>query len=57
MILTVNKTKVGMIGSGFIHNVYHMPAFRNIANVDIVAACATTKQEVQPFAERWGIGK
>jgi predicted dehydrogenase len=53
----LNKIKVGVIGCGFIHNVYHTPAFRNIANVDIVAACATTKQEVQPFAERWGIGK
>jgi predicted dehydrogenase len=53
----MKKIKVGAIGCGFIHNVYHMPAFRSIANVDVVAACAATKQEVQPFAERWGIGK
>jgi predicted dehydrogenase len=53
----MKKIKVGVIGCGFIHNVYHMPAFRGIAEVEVVAACAATKQEVQPFADRWRINK
>ena len=48
----MKKIKVGVIGCGFIHNVYHMPAFRGIAEVEVVAACAATKQEAQTFADR-----
>ena len=53
----MKKIKVGVIGCGFIHNVYHMPAFRRIPEAEVVAACAATKQEVQPFADRWHISK
>jgi len=51
----MKKTNVGLIGCGFIHNVYHVPAFRAIPDVEVVAACAATKQEVEPFANKWGI--
>lgn len=53
----MRKIRVGVIGCGFIHNVYHMPAFRSIADAEVVAACAATKQDVMPFADRWGIRK
>ncbi len=53
----MKKINVGLIGCGFIHDVYHMPAFRMIPEVNVVAACAATEQRVRPFAERWGIGK
>jgi predicted dehydrogenase len=53
----MKKIKVGVIGCGFIHNVYHMPAFQRITEVEVVAACAATRQEVQPFADRWHIAK
>lgn len=51
----MRKINVGLIGCGFIHNIYHMPAFRNIQEANVVAACAATRQEVDPFADRWGI--
>jgi len=51
----MRKINVGLIGCGFIHNVYHMPAFRAIPEANVVAACAATKEEVEPFADRWGI--
>jgi len=46
---------VAVVGGGFIHNEYHMPSYRNIAEVNVIAACAETKGEVEPFADRWGI--
>jgi len=53
----MRKMNVGLIGCGFIHNVYHMPAFRAIPEASVVAACAATREEVEPFADRWGIRK
>ena len=53
----MKRINIGLIGCGFIHNVYHMPAFRNIPEANIVAACAGTKQKVDSFADRWEIAK
>jgi len=53
----MRKINIGLLGCGFIHNVYHMPAFRSIPEANVVAACAATQQEVEPFADRWKIGK
>lgn len=53
----MRKINIGLLGCGFIHNVYHMPAFRSIPEANVVAACAATKQEVEPFADRWKIQK
>jgi len=55
MNCAMNRINVGLIGCGFIHNVYHMPAFRSIPEANVVAACAATKQKVETFADRWGI--
>jgi len=53
----MRKINIGLLGCGFIHNVYHMPALRSIPEANVVAACAATKQEVEPFADRWKIPK
>jgi predicted dehydrogenase len=53
----MKKVNVGVVGGGFIHDTYHMPAYRSIPEVNVVAACAATKDEVEPFANRWGIKK
>ena len=34
----MKKIKVGVIGCGFIHNVYHMPAFRRVPEAEVVEA-------------------
>ena len=49
------KLNLGLAGGGFVHNTYHMPSFRNNPAVNVVAACAATKEEVEPFATRWEI--
>jgi len=53
----MRKINVGLIGCGFIHNVYHMPAFRAIPEANVVAACAATREEVETFADRFRIKK
>jgi predicted dehydrogenase len=49
------RVNVGLAGGGFVHSTYHMPSFLNNPAVNVVAACAATKEEVEPFATRWGI--
>jgi len=53
----MRRTNIGLIGCGFVHNVYHMPSFRSIPEARVVAACAGTKQKVDSFADRWEIGR
>jgi predicted dehydrogenase len=53
--MTAKILKVAVVGGGFIHGVYHMPSYRNMAEVNVIAACAATKEEVELFADRWGI--
>jgi predicted dehydrogenase len=53
----MSKANIGVIGTGFIQNVYHMPAYRSIPEANVVAACATTRDKVESFADRWAIKK
>jgi predicted dehydrogenase len=49
--------KIGVAGTGFINNVYHMPAFHQIPEAEVVAACGSRREGVEAFASRWGIKK
>jgi predicted dehydrogenase len=53
----MKKANIGVIGSGFVHDVYHMPAYRSIPEANVVAVCAATRDKVESFAGRWGIKK
>ena len=53
----MNRVNIGLVGGGFIHDTYHMPAYRSIPEANVVAACAATKEEVEAFADRWCIKK
>jgi len=53
----MGKVNIGLIGCGFIHNVYHMPAFRSTPDANVVAVCARTEQEVDSFGDHWEISR
>ena len=57
MVCVDKPVNIGVAGGGFVHTIYHMPSFMNNPAANVVAACAATKEEVEPFARRWGIGK
>jgi predicted dehydrogenase len=49
--------KIGILGTGFIHETYHMPALRELEDVEVVAVLGRTEARTVDFAKRWGIQK
>lgn len=52
-----SKLRVGLLGTGFIQESYHVPALRQIADAEIVAVFGRTEANASDFARRWGIPK
>ena len=51
-----SKLRIGLIGSGFVMEQSHMPAFKAIQDVvDVVAVAGRNEARVKAFAKRWGI--
>lgn len=50
----MSKLRIGLIGSGFVQD-FHMEAFREIPNVDVVAVGSFTKEKAKKFADKWKI--
>jgi len=54
--MTTNETvRVGIIGTGSIAEYAHMPGYRSVPGVEVVAACDVVPGKAALFAEKWGI--
>ena len=49
--------KVGVLGYGFVESTFHMPCYREISNVGIVAVGGRRKEAAEEFARVWRIKK
>src|ERR1700722_1340964 len=49
--------KLGLLGTGFILNDFHLPALREVPGVQVTAVAGRTGGKTDAFARRWGIKK
>jgi len=49
--------RLGLMGTGFIAETSHMPALKEIPNVEVVAVTGREEEKTKAFAKKWGIGK
>jgi myo-inositol 2-dehydrogenase/D-chiro-inositol 1-dehydrogenase len=50
----MDKVRVGLIGGGFVSNL-HAEAFEEVAEAELVAACAVEQKQAEDFARKWKI--
>jgi predicted dehydrogenase len=50
------RPKIGILGTGFVVDVFHMRCFRQLG-ADVVAVGARREEVGKEFARKWGIGK
>ena len=53
----MDKPKIGIIGLGWVAQVFHLPILSKIPEVQIVAICDKDKSRVRAVAEKYGIKK
>jgi predicted dehydrogenase len=53
----VSKIRVGILGTGFVQETYHMPSFREIDHAEVAAVFGRSGAGTSNFAKRWGIQK
>lgn len=46
---------IGIIGTGFITDGFHMPALRSLSSVEVVAVASRNPKHTSKFATKWGI--
>jgi predicted dehydrogenase len=51
------KVNIGIAGTGFIHDLFHMPAYAEMKQANVVAVAGTTQEKTSAFAKKWGIDK
>lgn len=52
------RLRVGVIGTGFVTDQLHMPAFKAIQDVaEVVAVAGLDESRTNAFAKKWGIGR
>jgi predicted dehydrogenase len=49
--------RIGLLGTGFINDAYHMPSFKEIPEVEVSAVFGKTEKKTSDFASKWGIPK
>ncbi len=52
-----DKLKIGIIGTGGIAQIAHIPIWMQMENVDLVAICDRNKNRAKWIAEKYGIGR
>jgi len=53
----LGNLKIGVLGTGFINEAYHMPALKEIQGVEVAAIFGRTEAKTSEFAKKWGIEK
>jgi len=56
MPITVSHSKVGILGTGFVADVFHMRCFKQLG-VNVVAAGTRREEEGREFTRKWGISR
>jgi predicted dehydrogenase len=51
------KLRVGLLGTGFIQDQFHIPVYRELPNVDVTAVAGRDRAKTEAFAAKWGIGE
>lgn len=51
-----NLTKIGILGTGFVTDVFHMRCFRQLG-AEVVAVGARAESSAREFARKWGVKK
>jgi predicted dehydrogenase len=51
----MTKLKVGVLGTGFINEAYHLPAFSAIPDIEVSAVYGRTEEKTVEFVKKWGI--
>jgi len=49
--------KVAIVGCGFVAKAHHLPCYRKIKGVNVVAACDKSKKSLQRFCQKFHVGK
>jgi predicted dehydrogenase len=53
----MEKLKIGIIGMGWVAQIFHLPTLKKMTDVDIVAVCDKDKPKARYISEKFGIGK
>lgn len=54
--MTHDSPTVGVLGTGFVTDVFHMPCFKQLG-VDVIAVGARSEETGKEFAKKWRIKK
>ncbi len=50
-----SQVRVGLLGTGFVLDEFHMPALAEIGNARVVSVAGRTQGKVEAFAKKWSI--
>jgi len=53
----MKKLNVGILGYGFVQSTFHMPCYKEIEEVNVVAIGGRREEAAKKFAETWGVKK
>jgi predicted dehydrogenase len=53
----MKKVKIGILGAGLVTNTFHMPAFQEVEEAEVVAAFSQRKEVAEEFGKRWKVPK
>lgn len=51
----MEKIKIGVIGLGWVAQVFHLPSLKKISDVEVVALCDKDKTKLRSVCERFGV--
>ena len=53
----MEKLKIGVIGLGWVSQIFHLPTLKKLDDVEITAICDRDKSKAKYIGEKFGIGK
>ena len=53
----IDKAKIGIVGLGWIAQVFHLPILSKLPDVEITSVCDRDKTRARALAEKYGIGR
>ena len=53
----MEKLKIGVIGLGWVSQIFHLPTLKKLGDVEITAICDRDKSKAKYIGEKFGIGK
>ncbi|MBU2471033.1 MAG: Gfo/Idh/MocA family oxidoreductase, partial [Bacteroidetes bacterium] len=53
----MDKLKIGVVGLGWVAQVYHLPVLKKMSDLEIVAICDHDKGKAKSVGEKFGVSK